>query len=377
MIQAEVFMRAAAARGVALYAGVPCSHLTPFINHTINSPGLRYVAAANEGDAVAIAAGAALAGVSSVAMFQNSGLGNAVNPLTSLTWSFRIPILLIVTWRGEPGGAADEPQHELMGAITPRLLELMDIPWLPFPTSDAEIEPALERATTWMADEQRPFAFVMRKGSVADTKLNAGLPAGPPQAPQACGCPPAAHSRRSMLAAIRSAGGGRDVLVATTGYTGRELFALGDDPNQLYMVGSMGCAVSLALGLALAIPERRVIAIDGDGALLMRLGALSTVGFQRPPNLVHVLLDNGQHESTGGQATVSPLVDFCAVARGCGYPEVRAVADPPELEGCLRNRADGLRFIHVPTLPGIPAALPRPTLGPVEVAARLRRFLRD
>ena len=133
MIDAGHFIAAALQRGFNLYTGVPCSYLTPFINHTINSGELRYIAAANEGDAVAIAAGAELGGSPAVVMFQNSGLGNAVNPLTSLTWTFRIPVLLIVTWRGEPGGYADEPQHELMGAITPQLLELMGIPWELFP----------------------------------------------------------------------------------------------------------------------------------------------------------------------------------------------------------------------------------------------------
>jgi phosphonopyruvate decarboxylase len=131
------------------------------------------------------------------------------------------------------------------------------------------------------------------------------------------------------------------------------------------MVGSMGCAASFALGIALTQPRRRVIAIDGDGALLMRMGALATVGWERPANLVHVLLDNGLHESTGGQATVSPGVDFCALAAASGYPSAAALAE----------RGGGPRFIHVPILPGVPDRLPRPTVTPSEVAARLSAFL--
>jgi phosphonopyruvate decarboxylase len=173
VIEAEHFIEQARARGFALYSGVPCSYLTPFINYSIGSARLKYIGAANEGDAVAIAAGAELAGTRAVAMFQNSGLGNAVNPLTSLTSTFRIPILLIITWRGEPGGAPDEPQHELMGRITPGLLDAMEIPWSTFPMSDADIAPTLERAVRHLDGQRTPFALLMRKGSVADSRLAA------------------------------------------------------------------------------------------------------------------------------------------------------------------------------------------------------------
>jgi phosphonopyruvate decarboxylase len=376
MIEAGSFVVAAAERGFSVYSGVPCSYLTPFINYTIGSDRLRYVAAANEGDAVAIAAGAELGGLGGVAMFQNSGLGNAVNPLTSLTWTFRIPILLIVTWRGEPGGHADEPQHELMGQITPRMLELMDIPWTLFPASDAAIAPTLDVAVDRMQATQRPYALVMRKGSVADSELSGELRAPVPLKLATVPRRAAVAHRQAMLTAIRAADSGRDVLVATTGYMGRELYALGDRPNQLYMVGSMGCSVSLALGIALAQPRRRVIAIDGDGAALMRLGALTTVAYERPDNLVHIVIDNGRHESTGGQSTVSPHVDFCAIAAACGYPRVAMASEPAELEALLAAPLSGPLFIHVPVLPGVPANLPRPVITPAEVAARLRQHLK-
>jgi phosphonopyruvate decarboxylase len=375
MIRAESFVAAAAERGLGLYSGVPCSYLTPFINHAIGSARMRYVGAANEGDAVAIAAGASLGGRLAAAMFQNSGLGNAVSPLTSLTHTFRIPVLLIVTWRGEPGGAPDEPQHGLMGRITPRLLETMEIPWAPFPADEAAVAPALDAAFAHMRTERRPYALLMQKGAVAESAL-AAAPLPPRAAPAAAAAPaPARCTRREMLAAIRGAAGAGDVLIATTGYTGRELYALGDAPNQLYMVGSMGCAASLALGLALARPERRVIAIDGDGALLMRLGVLATVGVERPPNLLHLLLDNGLHESTGGQATAGPAVDFRALAAAAGYPHAASVADAGALAAALAAPLPGPRFIHLPIVPGVPAGLPRPSIAPAEVAARLTSWL--
>jgi phosphonopyruvate decarboxylase len=145
MIEAGSFIEAARARGFRRYVGVPCSFLTPFINYVINNESLAYTSAANEGDAVAIGAGAVLGGAPAVVMMQNSGLGNAVSPLTSLTWVFRIPLLLVVTHRGAPG-VKDEPQHELMGQITGAMLEQMQVPWEPFPSAPDQVESALQRA---------------------------------------------------------------------------------------------------------------------------------------------------------------------------------------------------------------------------------------
>jgi phosphonopyruvate decarboxylase len=375
MIDAGVFIEAARKRGVSLYTGVPCSYLKPFINYVIDSDQLRYVGAANEGDAVAIAAGADLAGRRSVTMFQNSGLGNTVNALTSLTYIFRVPTLLIPTLRGEAGGPADEPQHELMGAITTDMLDLMKIRWEYFPTEDADVEPAIEHAVDYMDKMQLPYALVMRKGSVAPVALNAKPVVRVPQryageiaAPQA--------TRHDVLMAIQAAAPANAAIIATTGYTGRELYACDDRPNQIYMVGSMGCAVSLGLGIAIAQPERPVIVLDGDGAALMRLGAQSIVGYEQPANLTHVLLDNAIHESTGGQATVSRSVDFPAIAAASGYTNVQSIADPQAVAAAIAAADDGPNFIHVPTLPGVPEGLPRPTVTPAEVAERLREFLK-
>lgn len=375
MIAADVFLEAAKRHGFGLYTGVPCSYLKPFINSVIDSDQLRYVGAANEGDAIAIGAGSELAGTRSVVMFQNSGLGNTVNPLTSLTYPFKIPVLLIPTLRGEPGGAPDEPQHELMGAITTDMLDLMQIPWEYFPAEEAEIEPALQRAIGYMQKEQLPYALVMRKGSVAPSTLRAQPVERPPGA-YTGDITTATVSRRDILLAIQAAEPADSVIIGTTGYTGRELYACDDRPNQIYMVGSMGCAVSFGLGIALAQPGRKVIVLDGDGAALMRLGAQSTVGYERPANLVHVLLDNAIHESTGGQATVARSINFCAIAAASGYNNVFSLAQPQAVAEAVSGSGSGPTFIHVPVLPGVPENLPRPTVTPAEVAARLREFLR-
>jgi phosphonopyruvate decarboxylase len=377
LIPASRFAAAARERGFTLWSGVPCSYLKPFINHVIDSPDLRYIAAANEGDAVATAAGAQLGGSRGIAMFQNSGLGNAVNPLTSLTYTFRIPILVIVTLRGDPEGPADAPQHELMGRITGRMLETMSIPWELFPTEEAEISEVLDRAVGHMEDTGLPYALVMKKGSVEPWKLEStpdlqqpdreGTP--PPVVPEA--------SRREILQAIQRSSVPADSVIASTGYGGRELYALEDRPNQLYMVGSMGCASSLGLGLAVTRPQGRVIVCDGDGAVIMRMGALATNGTQRPGNLLHVVLDNGMHESTGGQSTVSRAIDLCAVARACGYPRVLRSGQADEVADIISRGTTELTLLHVPIQPGTASDLPRPSMTPAEMAVRFRRHLEE
>jgi phosphonopyruvate decarboxylase len=165
---------------------------------------------------------------------------------------------------------------------------------------------------------------------------------------------------------------GSSAVLASTGFCGRELYAIDDRPNQLYMVGSMGCVVPFALGLALARPDLRVIALDGDGAALMRMGAFASVGAYGPPNLQHLLLDNGVHDSTGGQATVSPLVSFAEVAAACGYASSLETDDLAQVAAWLEAAPlDGPRFVRLLTRAGTPDDLPRPSVAPVDVKTRL------
>ncbi|MCL1817383.1 MAG: phosphonopyruvate decarboxylase [Spirochaetaceae bacterium] len=379
MTHAEVFVGAAREKGFGLWTGVPCSYLKPLINYVLSAGDLRYAAAVNEGDAVALASGASLAGQRSVVMFQNSGLGNAVNPLTSLNYVFKIPVLLIVSLRGEPGGPPDEPQHELMGPITTAMLDVMKIPWEYFPAEDADVAAALDRAVGAMDQTGLPFAFVMRKDAVFPESLKS-IPAAPriPQPfPFAEAARPAASvTRREMLEALRKALRPGDVVLATTGFTGRELYALGDAENFFSMVGSMGCLISLALGIALARPDLRVIALDGDGAFLMRMGALAAAGYEKPKNLVHIVFDNESYESTGGQATISRAVDMNAIAAACGYEKVEETLSAEGLADILRRpAAEALTFVRAGILPGVSADLPRPKIKPKDVARRFAKYL--
>jgi len=376
MISAEDFTEAARRRGFALYTGVPCSYLKPLINFVADSSEMRYVAAANEGDAVAIAAGAEVGGRPSVAMFQNSGLGNAVNPLTSLTYTSQIPILLVTTLRGDSNGSADEPQHRLMGAITTRLLELMCIRWAYFPATKNAVPEALDRAVDHLHTHRTPYALVLRKGTICAARAPRPRRPRPVSVRPELSTPPLPVCTRSeMLRTIQRCARPSDVVIATTGHIGRELYAAGDRDNQFYMVGAMGCASSFGLGLAISQPKRRVIVVDGDGAILMRMGALATIGQERPDNLVHVVLDNQAHESTGGQATASCSTDLGAVAAACGYARVLRARTAEELADCLHRSPGGVTFVHVRIVAGSSGELPRPALGPDDVARRLSRFL--
>ncbi len=383
MIEAVQFVQAARERGFEWYAGVPCSYLTPFINYVVQDPSLHYVSAANEGDAVAFIAGVtqgARNGVRGITMMQNSGLGNAVSPLTSLTWTFRLPQLLIVTWRGQPGGAADEPQHALMGPITPQMLDTMDIPWELFPTEADDVGPALDRAVAHMDATGRPYALIMQKGSVAPYPLTSQTPpevrarATPQHA--FAGAAQLPSRQQALQRVIAHTPVDSTVVLASTGFCGRELYALDDRPNQLYMVGSMGCLTPFALGLALARPDLKVVAVDGDGAALMRMGVFATLGAYGPANLTHVLLDNNAHDSTGGQATVSHNVSFAGVAAACGYASAIEGDNLEMLDEVLSGTAtaaSGPRFVCLRTRPGSPDGLPRPSVTPVEVSTRLGR----
>lgn len=376
MIQAGRFLSQARERGFDFFTGVPCSFLTPVINRVISDRDTTYVGAASEGEAVAIAAGAWLAGRETVVMCQNSGLGNTVNPLTSLNWPFRIPTLMVVTWRGQPG-LKDEPQHELMGQITNTLLDDMRISHAPFPRDSDQVGPALDAARASMEDTALPYAFIMEQGSVADEALEQ-QPFSRPS--------PGAHrmlaggrerpARAQALERILATVPDRAAIVATTGKCGRELFTLADREQHLYQVGSMGGASAMGLGVALNT-RRPVVVLDGDGAALMKMGNLATIGAYQPRNLVHIVLDNGVHDSTGGQATASPVVDLALVAVACGYRNGFSVDDLSGLEQALRDSLgkEGPNLIHLRIRPGSMKELGRPTVKPADVARRFRAFL--
>ena len=382
MIKANEFLNQCLERGFNFFTGTPCSYLKPLINYVIDHKEFNFIDATNEGDAVAIASGVTIAGGRSVVMFQNSGLGNAVNPLTSLAYIFRIPLLIIVTHRGEPGGEKDEPQHELMGTITIRMLETMQISWAHFPNQVNEIEKVLNTADEYLKRESKPFALVMSKKDVEGYTLQSSevkqsfhrkfnqeehftLPYNQ------------RHTRNEALKIVNKVTGKATAIIATTGYTSRELYEIDDRENQLYMVGSMGCALPLGFGVAITKPKLKIYVIDGDGALLMRTGTMATVGAHQPENLTHILLDNEVHESTGGQGTVSGGVSFSTIAKGFGYSHTFSSDTLEEFEDSLNlaSSQSGPTFIHFKIQKGTSEKLGRPIITPVQVKERLIQYL--
>lgn len=379
MTDARTFLSEAKANGFDFFTGVPCSFLTPLINATIEDANSTYVPAASEGEAVAIASGAWLAGRKTAVMFQNSGLGNAINPLTSLNYPFRISTLIICTWRAGPG-LKDEPQHELMGEITPDLFDIMRIPHMPFPKANDAVRACMTRVSELMETSGLPVSLIMQKGDVDSYELTGGavLPSANNGQFIDRRCGKTQVTRYAVLEELLNVVSDDTAVVATTGKCGRELFTISDRPQHFYQVGSMGCAAGMGLGVALNVPNP-VVVIDGDGALMMKMGTLATIGAYAPPNLIHVVLDNGTYDSTGGQPTVSPHVDFASAAIASGYARGYRCDDLAGFNDALvdAQSARGPSLIHMKILPGSLKNLGRPTISPAEVAQQFRAFLAD
>ncbi|MEU3529476.1 phosphonopyruvate decarboxylase [Streptomyces sp. NPDC038707] len=364
--------------GVTTVAGVPCSYLTPLINRVISDPQVRYLTVTQEGEAAAIAAGAWLGGGLGCAITQNSGLGNMTNPLTSLLHPARIPAVVITTWRGRPG-EKDEPQHHLMGRITGDLLDLCDLEWSMVPGTTDELRHAFAACRTSLRQRELPYGFLLPQHILADEPLDEAAPArGTGQVIRHAGPRPSAAPPTRFAALERLLGELPEAaaVVSTTGKTSRELYTLDDRDQHFYMVGAMGSALTVGLGVALHTP-RPLVVVDGDGSALMRLGSLATVGAHGPGNLVHLVLDNGVHDSTGGQRTLSSVVDLPAVAAACGYRTVHACASLDDLSAALSTTlaADGPTLVHLPIRPGSLDGLGRPKVTPAEVARRFRGFV--
>lgn len=338
-----------------------------------------YVGAAIETDALAMAAGAWLAGKTPAVFCQNSGLGNLINSLSSLNDPFRIPVLLVIGWRAAPG-IEDEPQHRLMGKSTRDMLKLMGVDSLELPTDPSAMRTLLNTAFSTMTDTQKPVALLVRPDSFAPVAHGNNNPTvqEPTATPITDHCrhkPPIPRydALHSIVAALP-----RDAaVVATTGKCGRELFTLGDGDQNFYMVGSMGSASAIGLGVALARPSKPIIVLDGDGAALMRLGTLTTIGREKPANLVHVILDNAAHDSTGGQPTGSESVDFAAIAAACGYKTAIRCDEATILQQIISSAVSeaGPHLVHMRIAVGSLKNLARPTVTPAEVAQRFKAFL--
>ncbi len=342
------------------FCGVPDSLLKSFCAYVDDHCRTgEHIITANEGNAVALAAGHYLAtGHIGVVYMQNSGLGNAVNPLASLADPevFGIPMLMIVGWRGEPG-TGDEPQHAKQGRITAEQLRLLEIShWIMDAAGDPDA--VLDEAFSALHGTDAPVAILIRRGTFAhyESRRRSDPATGP--------------TREEVLRRLLELAHPQDLVISTTGKTSRELFELrrerGEPQRDFLTVGSMGHTASIALGMALGQPGRRVLCLDGDGSVLMHLGAVPIIGHLKPPNLVHVLLNNAAHESVGGQPTVAGQLDFAAIAAGCGYQHYYRADTPAALSECwerIRHQS-GPFLVEIRLRTGSRRDLGRPTNTP-------------
>lgn len=314
MIRVEEFCARLSADGIELFCGVPDSLLKSFCAYLTDSQPERHVIAANEGGAIGLAAGHYLATDKMACIYmQNSGQGNAVNPLASLADPdvYSIPMVLLVGWRGEPG-AHDEPQHVKQGKVTLTLFETLGIPVRVLPADEEGAFQAVDEMVAIAKNESRPVALVVRKGTFAEYKLQS-IRENIVETP-----------REEMIECIVREYGNEAVFVSTTGMISRELYEtrvrMGQDHSRDFLtVGSMGHASMIAMGIARAKPDKMVICLDGDGASLMQMGNMAIVGQSGCENLLHIVLNNAAHDSVGGQPTVADEVNLSDIAQACGY----------------------------------------------------------
>jgi len=347
------------------YTGVPDSQLKALCNYLMHTYGIdpkHHIIAANEGNCTALAAGYHLAtGKVPVVYMQNSGEGNIINPVASLLNDkvYAIPVIFVVGWRGEPG-VHDEPQHIYQGEVTVKLLEDMDIRTFVIgkETTDDEVENAMTEFRKILA-EGKDVAFVIRKGALNYNEKVVYANSN-------------TMKREEIIRHIVAASG-EDPIVSTTGKASRELFEIRAANGQSHKydfltVGSMGHSSSIALGVALNKPEKRIWCIDGDGAALMHMGAMAVIGANKPNNLIHVVINNGAHETVGGMPTVAEQIDLVAIAKACGYPNAVCVDTFDKLDEALQKAKSGneLTLIEVKCSIGAREDLGRPTTTALE-----------
>lgn len=358
---------------VGFYTGVPDSQLKALCGYLADTLGIsqKHIIAANEGNCTALAAGYYLAtGEIPLVYMQNSGIGNIVNPVVSLLNEhiYGIPCVFVVGWRGEPG-VHDEPQHVFQGAISEKLLE--DIGIYTFIIDKVESEESFQKdlleAKVLLA-KGKSVAFLVRKdGLTCDKKMKFANPYG--------------IIRESVIERLVQISG-EDIIVSTTGKISRELFEIREKNGQSHKydfltVGSMGHSSSIALGIALNKPNTKVWCLDGDGAVLMHMGAMAVIGNNAPCNFVHVVLNNEAHETVGGMPTVVSTVDLVAVAKACGYKSAVCVDEPEKLDVELKEAKEKkeLCLVEVKCAISSRSDLGRPTMSPSEIKNDFMQYL--
>ena len=361
MINSAEFYESLCSRGIEFFTGVPDSLLANFcayVDETVSKKN--HIIAVNEGASVALAIGHYLrSGNPSLVYLQNSGLGNTINPLISLADEkvYGIPMLLLVGWRGEPG-VSDEPQHIKQGAITEALLDALGISYCVI-SAESDYQSVLDVAFDFMTAHCCPFVILIKKGAFESTLKNSKQKES-------------RISREKAISKILDNSIKSDTFVCTTGKASRELYELRKDRSEVcsdfLTVGGMGHASSIAMGVKIAGHEGKVICIDGDGAFLMHMGAAASIAASGIKNFVHIILDNGCHESVGGQPTISRFIDFGLLSVALGYTKYYQANNEVELGKYLEEirRKDELVLLRVVISSSSRSNLGRPSSSPKE-----------
>lgn len=375
MLETKKFFDSMRAEGIGFFSGVPDSllkQICAFI--TDNTDSNNHIIAANEGNAIALGIGYHIAtGKVPLVYMQNSGLGNIVNPVLSLADKdvYSIPMLLMIGWRGEPG-VADEPQHVKQGRVSKEMLEAMEIPYevIGSHLSDAQAAAIVQCAVRTALKNKEPYALLVRKDSFSDYQLSTDVEVNFPLL------------REDAIKLIASKLGDTDIVVSTTGVASRELFEYREEENQgherdFLTVGGMGHASQIAQGIALQKPDREIYCFDGDGAMLMHMGALAIAGNSNCPNFRHIIFNNGAHDSVGGQPTVGYDLNTVELAKSVGYKSaISAKTESELLEGIETvKRLTGPVLLEVKVRKGFRKNLGRPTKSPIENKVALMDFL--
>lgn len=374
MIDPQKFIECLQRNDVDFFTGVPDSLLKELCA-CLDSilPAGQHVITANEGGAVALALGYHFATRKIPLVYlQNSGLGNIINPLLSLADAevYSVPMLLLIGWRGEPG-VHDEPQHKKQGRVMVAMLEAMEIPYSILGPELEDSVATLERALATVRKASAPFALVIKKGTFQ--------PFTGPGGPKAVALE---LSREEAIQQVLEKLDDRDIVVATTGMASREVYEYRARKRQGHQrdfltVGGMGHASQIALGLALKKPDRSVYCLDGDGALLMHMGGLAITGVLKPRNLKHIILNNGAHDSVGGQPTVGFAVDIPGIARAVFYEQVSRAETREQLRSCLTGlkHSPGPSLLEIRVRCGARKDLGRPASAPVQNKSSFMDFL--
>lgn len=373
LIKPDLIINFFKTKNVEFFSGVPdsvLSGLSSSIDDLIKEK--THIIAANEGNALALAMGHFMSTCKTgVVYLQNSGLGNIVNPLTSLADRdvYNVPVFLLIGWRGEPG-QKDEPQHVKQGRITPQLLDVLGVPyWIM--AENCDTEKVLSDAWETMLETGSPVAILIKKGLI-ETPKTFSIPSKPNEL-----------TREEAISTIIGHEVSKDVFVVTTGMAGRELFELRKKQNQVHddflTVGGMGHASSIALGIAISRPDKRIICLDGDGALIMHMGALPVIGDLKPKNFIHVLLNNGAHDSVGGQSTVGDKMDVRSLVISCGYKSYFRASNIKQVNEVWKEieLSNGPVMLEIKISKGARKNLGRPTSTPIENKVRFMSKLSE